>query len=325
MADPADPASISTGAALGVDGGAGRLKFAVRRPDGRIAHHQAPGANPILVGMQEFLQRLEQGILAAVTVAEVEPADIESAGLGLSGVDRPDQIDLIASELRGRLLPHCRRIWVGNDALPALRQGAGALRGVILIAGTGSICFGVGPTGEIIRTGGWGGELGDEGSAFWIGREALQSACRMADGRQVRSALVDVLLHELEIDAPQGLIPWTARLTREMFKQKTASLFPAVASLAAGGDAACVSIIEDAHRHLITHVETVLRRLSTPGAQGAATPVVCAGGIFAGDEQFYSAFEARLKQACPSVAPVRLLEPASLGALALGAEAAPLP
>jgi N-acetylglucosamine kinase-like BadF-type ATPase len=68
------------GAALGVDGGAGRLKVAVLRPDGVIAHHQAPGANPNLVGMDEFLRRLGDAVSGALSVAELKRVDIDSAG-----------------------------------------------------------------------------------------------------------------------------------------------------------------------------------------------------------------------------------------------------
>jgi N-acetylglucosamine kinase-like BadF-type ATPase len=122
---------------------------AVLRPDGVIAHHQAPGANPNLVGMDEFLRRLGDAVSEALSAAELKRVDIDSAGFGLSGVDRPDQVERITAEVRSAvLLPACRRLWVGNDAMAALRQGAGALRGMILIAGTGSICFGVGERGR---------------------------------------------------------------------------------------------------------------------------------------------------------------------------------
>lgn len=310
------------GAALGVDGGAGRLKFAVRRPDGRVAYTHAPGANPILIGMKDFVDRLEAGIREAVRETGLSTKEIHAAGFGLSGVDREQQTRFLIEEIGGRILPHCRRLWVGNDAMAALRQGAGKLHGLILIAGTGSICFGVDSSGRVSRAGGWGSELGDEGSAFWIGHQALQTACRMADGRLAPSSLVNVILHQLEMDDATDLIPWTARISRETFKQQTARLFPAVASLAEGGDRACVSILEDAWRHLVPHVEAVLDSMDADERE-KIDRLVCAGGIFTSNESFYLNFERRLKKALPSLESARLLEPASLGALALGLEARP--
>lgn len=310
------------GAAIGVDGGAGQLKFAIRRPDGKIAHTHAPGANPILIGMKDFIDRLEKGIRDALSETSLSSADIRAAGFGLSGVDRIEQTRFLSEEIGGRILPNCRRLWVGNDAMAALRQGAGKLHGLIIIAGTGSICFGVDGGGRVTRTGGWGSELGDEGSAFWIGREALQTACRMSDGRVRPSALLNVILHELEFESASDMIPWTARISRETFKQQTARLFPAIASLAAGGDEACASILDAAWRHLVRHVEAVLERMD-PAERKEIDRLVCAGGIFASNEGFYAPFEQRLRQAFPSLRLVRLLEPASLGAMALGLEAEP--
>lgn len=322
------PSPDTAEAALGVDGGAGRLKFAVRRPDGKVAHHHAPGANPILVGMKEFVERLKAGVDETLVLAELRPSDIRSAGFGLSGVGRAHQVDLLSAEIRARILPACRRLWVGNDAMAALRQGAGALRGTILIAGTGSICYGVDDEGRVVRVGGWGGELGDEGSGFWIGLQALQTACHMADGRVPSSSLLNVVLHELELESPEDFIPWTGRVSRERFKQQTARLFPAIASLAAGGDAESRRILDEARAYLVDHVRAATTRLAPPDRPAAPETeqtLVCAGGVFAGNESFYTGFVDRLRAVLPSVRPVRLLEPASLGALSLGCEAPELP
>lgn len=50
--------------------------------------------------------------------------------------------------------------------------GSGA--GVIVVAGTGSVAFGINDQGEEARVGGHGYLFGDEGSAFWIGRRLIQ-------------------------------------------------------------------------------------------------------------------------------------------------------
>ena len=62
---------------------------------------------------------------------------------------------------------------VVNDALIALVAGAGDAPGIVIIAGTGSIVYGRNARGEAARAGGWGHMIGDEGSGYWIGREAL--------------------------------------------------------------------------------------------------------------------------------------------------------
>lgn len=69
---------------------------------------------------------------------------------------------------------------------------AGALEepaGVILIAGTGSICYGVNESGAKFRAGGYGHIIDDAGSAYAIGRDILKAVVRSSDGRQGQTVL----------------------------------------------------------------------------------------------------------------------------------------
>ena len=69
-----------------------------------------------------------------------------------------------------------------NDVEVACDAAFAGRDGVLLLAGTGSMAWAkVG--GKSLRFGGWGEAFGDEGSAFWIGREALSLATRLLDGR----------------------------------------------------------------------------------------------------------------------------------------------
>ena len=76
-----------------------------------------------------------------------------------------------------------RTRWSSTTRLWRLVAGVGDEPGVVLIAGTGSIAYGVNHDGFAARAGGWGYVLGDEGSGYWIGRQALAAVVREADGR----------------------------------------------------------------------------------------------------------------------------------------------
>jgi N-acetylglucosamine kinase-like BadF-type ATPase len=95
---------------------------------------------------------------------------------------------------------------VVNDALIALVAGAGENPGVVLVAGTGSIAYGRDARGRAARAGGWGYLLGDEGSGFWIGRRALLSVVRHADGRGPFTMLTELVLRHMGITRPAELI-----------------------------------------------------------------------------------------------------------------------
>ncbi len=340
--------SGNNGIAIGLDGGVRALKFAVQSGEAPPRFYDCAGANPTLIGMNDYVSRLSQGILDALGSAQCSPEQVTSAGFGLSGVDRTDEIEQLQKKL-GLVLPNCKQLWVGNDALPALRQGAGTLRGLVLIAGTGSICYAVATDGRRARVGGWGGELGDEGSGFWIGLRGLQAVCRMADGRLPKSPLLQAILEKIGVTSPEQLIPWSAAKTRGEFKAIVSSLYPLVAEHAAAGDQSAKQALLLAVGHLIQHVlaaETHLFRMeneelididtetrdeSVTQAEDAAgiapkrrIPLVCAGGLLIGDQNFYETFVFQLRRKRDVFTPIRLAEPASLGALALGREA-PVP
>jgi hypothetical protein len=78
------------------------------------------------------------------------------------------------AELRRALRPLCARPRVLTDFEIAHRAFFGRGPGVLLAASTGSVAFARGPRGRTARAGGWGPLLGDEGSAFWLGREGTR-------------------------------------------------------------------------------------------------------------------------------------------------------
>jgi N-acetylglucosamine kinase-like BadF-type ATPase len=70
-----------------------------------------------------------------------------------------------------------------HDTVTALAGASSAQPGVVVIAGTGSIAYGRLADGREAQAGGWGYMMGDEGSGYDIGREALRAATQAQDGR----------------------------------------------------------------------------------------------------------------------------------------------
>ncbi len=69
----------------------------------------------------------------------------------------------------------------GSDAMNAISASLGKSDGIAVIMGTGSVAFAqVG--GKVHRVGGYGYLIGDEGSGFALGREAILAALRFEDG-----------------------------------------------------------------------------------------------------------------------------------------------
>ncbi|MEN6626591.1 MAG: BadF/BadG/BcrA/BcrD ATPase family protein [Candidatus Sumerlaeia bacterium] len=307
-------------AAFGLDGGASRLKWVVRDPAGKLHFGEGPGGNPQLLGWDGFRERLGAIVTEALMAARLAPAQIASAGLGLAGVGREPEMQRVRGWLPG-FFPSLKSSWVGHDAAAALRQGAGALRGIVLIAGSGSFCYGVAPDGDSVRAGGWGRELGDEGSGFWIGRLALHMITGMADGRIEHSMLLPEVLNRIGLTTPEQLVAWANGLDRAAFTRETAALAPLVIQLAEGGDRAANRIVGQAVELLSEHALAVARKLARIEPLDHPCPLVCAGGLFSRNDPFFNRFQALLSSQCSLFNIIRLAAPAALGALALGQEA----
>jgi len=168
--------------------------------------------------------------------------------------------------LRRRLTGLARRVDVIADVEAAWHATLGAERGVLVLAGTGSIVLGRDGRGRWARAGGLGPLLGDEGSGFWIGREWLRAT---ADERARRRFAT-------------GASPVRA----------VASLAPRVLARARRGQKVAARIVSDAQAHLAAQAVTVVRSLRLPA------PVLVGGaGSVMGDRWFAAGVRQALARA----------------------------
>ncbi|WP_238936501.1 N-acetylglucosamine kinase [Pseudomonas typographi] len=167
-------------------------------------------------------------------------------------------------------------VTVENDVRIAF-DGAfiGASAGVLILAGTGSMAWasrnesGAAP----VRVGGWGDVFGDEGSAYWIGAQALVIASRTLDGRANQPRFTQALLDHLHL-APEQLAGWVYHVADR--RASVAALARQVSAWAGAGDSAAIELLHAAAGHLAEHVSAAWRAI---GLQGP--PVWSyAGGVF---------------------------------------------
>src|ERR1019366_3698153 len=177
---------------LGIDAGGTKTVCLLADEHGNIlSEGRGGGANLHTSGEFEVEKVLHEVMEAAIGDREMTPAAV---CLGIAGVDRDDEARTVRAIMRR--IGYKSRIVVVNDALVALVAGAGNAPGIVIIAGTGSIVYGRNARFEEGRPGGWGHIIGDEGSGYWIGREALAAIMRAADGRGPETRLTeDVLAH----------------------------------------------------------------------------------------------------------------------------------
>jgi len=265
-----------------------------------IAEARGPGANLQAVG-ELAVEKTLHALMGEVLADGATPAAI---CVGMAGVDRPGDTEVVRGILER--IGRGARILIVNDALVALEAGAPEAPGVVLIAGTGSIAYGRDAQGRAARAGGWGYVLGDEGSGYWIGRQALRAVVRETDGRGVPTALTPRALAHFGVGKPQELI-------REIYAggvrpSAVASFASEVQAAFDDGDRSAIVILEAAVREHLLSAESVVTQLTLANQ---AFTFVLAGGMFRAVPWMAAQLERQLPALARGATVVRLqIEPA---------------
>ncbi|HOV73731.1 MAG TPA: BadF/BadG/BcrA/BcrD ATPase family protein [Candidatus Hydrogenedentes bacterium] len=165
--------------------------------------------------------------------------------------------------------------------------------GVALIAGTGASCTAVNESGQEASCGGCGPQFGDEGSGYWIGREAIAAAMRMADGRLEKTALADRLCAFYSVSRIWDVLNLVERGSGHVSGPRVAACVPVVFELARNGEPTSSRICRLAGRHLARLVCDTVCRVSWKSAR---IPLVLAGGVFNGKRLITAPFAASFRQ-----------------------------
>lgn len=213
---------------IGIDGGGTKTCGKISDREGSQTATVTKGAsNYHNKGIEETYQTLEaviQGLIQAVDAPLNAVQKIVFCG---AGVDTPDDQQVIAS-LFDRM-GYRGKLRIENDAVGALVGATGGEKDAILISGTGSIAYGYDKNHHVIRVGGWGHIIGDEGSGYWMAKEGLTYVSQAADGRKKRTKLKGALMEALGVVSPEQIIGFL--YAEDASKEKVADLAPVILGL----------------------------------------------------------------------------------------------
>lgn len=300
---------------LGVDGGGTKTVAVVVDSAGNVLGKGRSGpSNYQVLGLDAAVRSLRSAVRAAlVSVPRTERLSL--AVFGLAGADfAPDRSRLEHALAKMRELTGVPLV-VRNDAEVALVGAVAGERGVAVCAGTGAIAVGMDGLDRVVRADGWGYLLGDEGSGYWIGLEALRAVVRRYDGRARRGRELErAVLSSLQVQDAPALLDWT--YGRPASVNDVAALAPLVLAAAAQGDSAAARIVRQAGTRLGGATCAVVRRL---GFSGETFPLVALGGLF--ESPHAAALERPLEAVVGKAAPGGAWQlpvlPAELGAVLL--------
>jgi N-acetylglucosamine kinase-like BadF-type ATPase len=292
---------------LAIDGGGTQTTCVVANQGEELARVVGPGSNPVRVGEDQARQALHKVILEACARAGSDPAHVGAVCIGVAGAARAQT----AESVRAMIAEQCAGvIRVVGDHDIALEAAFGSASGLVVIAGTGSIAFGRNGRGQKARAGGWGFAVSDEGSAHWVGRDAVRAAMHAHDAGDT-TILVSSIMNTWHLGTRDDVVRFANRIPPPDF----AELFPAVLAAAQAGDSLAREIIMRAGSELAQLAKMVVRRL-WPG-ESAAIGVAMVGGVFRASALVRQIFSNSLRSEYPLLQ-VRpgVVDPV-LGALAL--------
>ena len=184
----------------GIDGGGTHTRVELRDLENRLLKRGEFGPfNLNAIGETAFRALLREVFAWCGGMADCARLCIGGAGISNPQVGNILKEELDASGFAGKW-------YLCGDQEIALR-GAMEGNGIVVIAGTGSICFGKNAAGETARSGGYGHLIDDGGSGYALGREVFRSAVRAMDGRtedlDILRAVCDCLG-----TGPEGIVPF---------------------------------------------------------------------------------------------------------------------
>lgn len=298
---------------IGIDGGGTHTRGSLYRGGNLISEAKSGTTRIGAVGVGESCERTLNVIIELCSKAEIETTEIDAIVVGLAGVwlteEKRRSAQLLKTLARSQSLV-LNDVVVTSDAEIALEGAFEGSPGIIVIVGTGSIALGKPGKDKLIRCGGWGIELDDEGSGAWIGREGLTAVVRALDGRGKPTILTDQiekLYPTININEPRTIVKAYSERAFEYHM-----LTPSVMQAAADGDEICMEIIKRSATHLLELPVTLQKQFKQQ-----SVPVALMGGIIDAN----TILADMLKEQISNASGLKLIQPkggAIAGALRMG-------
>jgi len=211
---------------------------------------------------QEVATERMHGLLREVeTVSGVSLKSVARTCVGVAGFSIGEVREwaqrVVAEQVAGEVMV------CGDDeiALDAAFHGG---PGVLLIGGTGSAVVGRCADGTRFTAGGWGLAIGDEGSGYWIGREAVRQAFRALD-RGEQTTLLEAVRVAWGVADIGGVVGFANQRPGPDFS----ALAPTVAECAVNGDEVAARVLRQAGAELAEQILVVWGRMKARGERSA--------------------------------------------------------
>jgi N-acetylglucosamine kinase-like BadF-type ATPase len=276
---------------LGIDGGGTNTRGAIADNGIVIAQSHSGSIKRLRVGAEAAEANLR--MLLKELFAQAGVSHIEAACCGMASATMPGIKEWVTAVFDDFSI---KRSEIVGDEVIALDAAFRGGPGILQIAGTGSNTIGRAPDGSRECAGGWSSRLGDEGSGYWIGVQAVRRG-----------------LHAYDREEPQAILSrvceiWGTPTIEEMINlgdatpgPDYAALAPAVCELAEAGDTVSLGVLKQAAADLVDFVLLVRTKLKRKHAISGEVPVAWTGSVIGKMPLVREAFFAGLKNSAPQM------------------------
>ncbi|KRE86543.1 ATPase [Paenibacillus sp. Soil766] len=244
--------------AVGLDGGGTKTAVTIVDESGLEVHTFTSGAINYNGQDEASVQASLEEIFRTIASVCGGLHQCAQVCIGAAGVSNPTVTTRLESSVRA--CGYEGALFITGDQDTALCGAHNKELGIILIAGTGSICYGKNEAGDIHRAGGYGYLIDDEGSGYSIGRDLLSVVVRAHDGRMPETVITPMVFEQLGMTSIQQIIGFVYDKTTN--KKDIAALAPILSRACELEDEAALAIVDKSARSLLELVVPVAEKLS---------------------------------------------------------------
>lgn len=266
---------------IGVDGGGTKTEAVAYDFQGNIIVTSVKGFANLLNNREKALNNIVDSIREIIDVLKED--ELVDLYLGIAGSEVGDNAKIIKDTIKNELKTDCVLM---NDAEIALKAMLRGNDGILTIAGTGSIAFGV-KNNSSVRCGGWGNLLGDEGSGYKIAIDAIKRMIFEEENSLSKSELTTRIMKRLGAKSIGEVVTFVYSST----KDEIASLAEIVSILGEEGNKIAEEILVNEGVDLAKTVINVYRKLKFESCS-----IALVGGVIRKSKILRKSFEKYLRE-----------------------------
>ena len=261
---------------IGIDGGGTKTAVAIGKNDGVVLKTiEKSGCSHKAIGIEGVVNIIADSIREITQSINVSTDDCAGCCIGLPCYGETPDADKEITEKLKMTFPHIP-MYIVNDVVVGWAGSLECGEGIHLVAGTGAISYGRSNAGKEARANGWSEFFGDEGSCYWVGRQAMSLFSQEADGRKPKGALYEIIVNEFGLKNDIDFINIVEK-DYAPYRHKVASFQLFAAKAASEGDEEVKKLYAQAAHHLADSAYAIIKQL---GWENKNIPVSYYGGLF---------------------------------------------